>query len=79
MIGVRAFDGIGRNPCVGIEAVLAAVAFGFAQVGGEQLLVHAAVVIDLPVPVGWVPRQCRQRDVDRADLELAAVFGRLGA
>ena len=48
-------------------------------VADEELLeILAGVVIELPVPVIRIERQRGQRDVDRADLERAAVFRLVG-
>ena len=77
--GQLAADGVGRQPGVGIEGMRAAALDALRQVAGEQLLVElAGVVVVLPVPVVRVPRQRRQRHVDRADLERAAVLRLVG-
>ena len=70
-----AADGVGRQIGVGIERILAAVALRLREVGGEQLLeIVAGIVVELPVPVGRIERQRRQRHIDGADLERAAVL-----
>ena len=63
---------------LGDESLVAAADRGLVEIGDEELLVeHPRVVVLLPVPVRRVPGQRRQGDVDRADVQLAAVPGRL--
>ncbi|MCY1523822.1 hypothetical protein D9M68_587300 [compost metagenome] len=75
--GEFAADGILGQPGVGLEGVLAAVAAGLGQVGGEELLIDlAGVVVLLPVPVAQVPRQGGDGGVDRTDFDGAAILRR---
>ena len=74
-LGQLALDRVLRQVAVGHEGVRAAAALGLRQVALEELFeVLAGVVVQLPVPVVGIERQRRQRHVDGADLERAAVL-----
>ena len=70
-----AADRVRGQPGVGVERILPAVLLALGEIGGEELLVElAGVVVELPVPVGRIERQGRQRHVDGAHLQRAAVL-----
>ena len=74
-----AADRVRGQPGIGIERILAAVALALGQVGGEELFVElAGIVVQLPVPIGRIEGQCRQRHIDGADFERAAILRLLG-
>ena len=76
--GHLAADRLGGKVRLGDESLIAAPHRGLIEIGDEELLVeHPRVVVLLPVPVRRVPGEGRQGDVDRADVQLAAVAGRL--
>src|SRR6266498_3974113 len=59
--------------------MLAALALALVEVARHQLLVElAGIVVQFPVPVVRIPRQCRQGDEHGADLERAAILRLLG-
>ena len=72
-------QGIVGNVRLGDEPLRTALVDALVEVRGEQLLANqAVVVVALPRPIHGIPGQRGQRDVDRADVQGAAV-ARLGA